>query len=598
MNKPAFLSIKSHSPTKPVLVFVASRRQTRLTAEDFIHLCGMEDNPRRFLKMSDNELEQVLSLVRDDTLKLSLQFGIGLHHAGLVDGDRKISHELFAANKIQILIATSTLAWGVNLPAHLVIIKGTQFYDYKILGYRDMELTDVLQMMGRAGRPAFDTSGIAMVYTKEATKSFYKYFLNSGFPVESSLHKMLEDHLGAEISAGTIKTKQEALDFLTWTFLFRRIHKNPTYYGIEDPSDEGINKWIIELVDKTMDNLAESGCLTVYDDDTVEPTPFLNISSYYYMSNKTIRLFLQRMGHVSTMEDCLSWLCLSTEYDELPWRHNEDLVNAEMSKVSRYSAEPMAAEVRFGMIDPHVKSYLLIQAFLTRTALPLPDYIQDRVSILDQSLRILQAAIDTVAELGYLATCLRLITLMQCIKQACWDTDDPVTTLPGLKLAERKPDVMTTLNELGTLKGNKLESMVRRLKVPPLEIGNFKRVVTTLPVIDLKIEGLSELGKDDDEIKFKITMTHLNKPNTPDHKMYTPLFQKVQKESWFVIVGIPGDQVDEILLLRRVSPRKGVHNNRMECEISVPKTASEKGKVVLYCINDAMDIKYERELVL
>lgn len=245
MNKPAYLAIKTHSPTKPVLIFVASRRQTRLTALDIIHLCGMEDNPRRFLKMDEDELQQAISLAKDETLKLSLQFGIGLHHAGLVDSDRRISHELFASNKIQILIATSTLAWGVNLPAHLVIVKGTQFFDAKIEAYKDMDLTDVLQMMGRAGRPAFDTSGIAMVFTKESTKPFYKYFLNSGFPVESSLHKVIDDHLGAEITARTIKSRQEALDFLTWTFLFRRIHFNPTYYGIEDPSDEGINKWLV-----------------------------------------------------------------------------------------------------------------------------------------------------------------------------------------------------------------------------------------------------------------------------------------------------------------------------------------------------------------
>ena len=48
MNKPAFMAIKQHSPNKPVLIFVASRRQTRLTALDLIHLCGMESNPRRF----------------------------------------------------------------------------------------------------------------------------------------------------------------------------------------------------------------------------------------------------------------------------------------------------------------------------------------------------------------------------------------------------------------------------------------------------------------------------------------------------------------------------------------------------------------------
>jgi len=62
--------------------------------------------------------------VIDQNLKLTLAFGIGLHHAGLNEKDRTLFEELFCNQKIQILIATSTLAWGVNLPAHLVIVKG------------------------------------------------------------------------------------------------------------------------------------------------------------------------------------------------------------------------------------------------------------------------------------------------------------------------------------------------------------------------------------------------------------------------------------------------------------------------------------------
>ena len=52
----------------------------------------------------------------------------------------------------QVLVATATLAWGVNFPAHLVIVKGTEYYDGKTQRYVDYPITDVLQMMGRAGR--------------------------------------------------------------------------------------------------------------------------------------------------------------------------------------------------------------------------------------------------------------------------------------------------------------------------------------------------------------------------------------------------------------------------------------------------------------
>lgn len=68
-------------------------------------------------------------LLQDPNLRHTLQFGIGMHHAGLTDGDRTTCERLFVGGKIQILVATSTLAWGVNTPAHLVVIKGTEYFD-------------------------------------------------------------------------------------------------------------------------------------------------------------------------------------------------------------------------------------------------------------------------------------------------------------------------------------------------------------------------------------------------------------------------------------------------------------------------------------
>ena len=182
MNKPIFRAITEHSPTKPVLVFVSSRRQTRLTAMDLIAFCaqaagnvpladddgdhdGMGANEfgvlptHRFLRMPESEMEAILPTIGDPHLRLMLSFGIGMHHAGLRDRDRKVVEELFVNQKIQVLIATSTLAWGVNFPAHLVVVKGTEFFDGKLQRYVDYPITDVLQMMGRAGRPQFDDEG-------------------------------------------------------------------------------------------------------------------------------------------------------------------------------------------------------------------------------------------------------------------------------------------------------------------------------------------------------------------------------------------------------------------------------------------------------
>ena len=78
-----------------------------------------------------------------------------------------------------------------------------------------MPITDVLQMIGRAGRPQYDHQGVAMVMVHDVKKGFYKKFLYEPFPVESSLLSVLADHLNAEIVAGTIQTRQGEVIFST-----------------------------------------------------------------------------------------------------------------------------------------------------------------------------------------------------------------------------------------------------------------------------------------------------------------------------------------------------------------------------------------------
>lgn len=267
MNRPAFQAIRQYSPCTPTLIFVSSRRQTRLTALDLIAFLAGEDNPKQFLHLPEQELDQILVGIKDNNLKLTLAFGIGMHHAGLQEKDRKVCEELFLNRKIQILIATSTLAWGVNLPAHLVIVKGTEFYDKKLNRYVDMPITDVLQMMGRAGRPQFGNEGIACVFVHDVKKNFYKKFLYDPFPVESSLLAVLPDHINAEVVAGTVNSKQGILDYLTWTYFFRRLLRNPSYYNMESVETADVNRFLSQLIQGVLDTLQAAGCIHVDEDD-------------------------------------------------------------------------------------------------------------------------------------------------------------------------------------------------------------------------------------------------------------------------------------------------------------------------------------------
>ncbi|KAJ1331608.1 antiviral helicase SLH1 [Microdochium nivale] len=576
MNRPTFLAIKNHSPEKPVIVFVPSRRQTRLTAKDLINFCGMEDNPRRFVHMDEDDLQLNLARVKDDALKESINFGIGLHHAGLVESDRQLSEELFLNNKIQILVATSTLAWGVNLPAHLVVVKGTQFFDAKIEGYKDMDLTDVLQMLGRAGRPQFDNSGVARIFTQNSKKDFYKHFLHTGFPVESSLHTVLDNHLCAEVSAETIITKQDALDYLTWTFFFRRLHKNPSYYGLEVSAEQHntiaaqqlANEYMIEMVTHSLNELADSKCVEVYPNGDVDPTPLGKIMSYYYLSHKTIRSLVKHAKPNAPFVDVLTLMSRATEYDELPVRHNEDLINAELSKHLPYGGD------HFGlpMWDPHVKAFLLLQAHMARIDLPITDYVGDQTSVLDQAIRIIQASIDVLTELGYLSSCLEMVKLLQCIKSARWPEDNPLSILPGVKAESESATATDTtiannkkskgkdsdnssqmsLQKLSTLTSAQLDKLISgpasALRIPAAHQARFCRAASVLPNISVSADNVTAQS-------LTVTLRRLNPIAEREGRVYAPRYPKPQTEGWFVIVCDVAR--DEIIAVKRAGWTSG-----------------------------------------
>lgn len=578
MNRPTFLAIKNHSPEKPVIVFVASRRQTRLTAKDLINYCGMEDDPRRFVHMSEEDLQLNISRVKDSALQEALSFGIGLHHAGLVESDRQLSEELFANNKIQILVATSTLAWGVNLPAHLVVVKGTQFFDAKIEAYKDMDLTDVLQMLGRAGRPQFDSSGIARIFTQDAKKAFYKHFLHTGFPVESALHKVLDDHLGAEANAGTITTKQDALDYLTWTFFFRRLHKNPSYYGLEISNEEHnsiaahemVSDFMISLVDKSLGELAQSSCVS-FDPaiGLIDPTPFGKIMSYYYISHKTVRYWMSHAKPDPTFADVLGWMCSATEFDELPVRHNEDLINAELARNLPLPISAIGAHLP--LWDPHIKAFLLIQAFMSRIDLPISDYVGDQTSVLDQGIRVIQACIDVLAELGYPKACWMMMNLLQCIKSARWPGDHPLSILPEVN-PELEQDTSIdaaklppSLPKLVSLPAPAVAKLPQILRLDPSVTPQFSKAISLLPNLNISVENMTSAG-------LSIILTRkppasskqqsARQQRTDEYRIYAPKFPKPQSEGWFVIVtrlkgdassGASTSSSEELLALKRVS---------------------------------------------
>ena len=106
MSKPAYLAIVEYSPTKPVVAFVPSRRQCRLTVDDILTHCTADDKPDRFLNVEMKDLQLHLDHLSDKALAETLKHGIGYYHEALSKQDKRIVHRLFESGAIQVLVAS------------------------------------------------------------------------------------------------------------------------------------------------------------------------------------------------------------------------------------------------------------------------------------------------------------------------------------------------------------------------------------------------------------------------------------------------------------------------------------------------------------
>lgn len=154
--------IRTHSESKPVIVFSSTRKSVEFTAK----ILAASTDTYFFNDNQRDEYFNELSLLinanfdtesgfiydnegyfKNVELKSCLASGVGFYHSGMEITDRRLLEKLFAKSLIPVLVSTSSLAMGVNLPAHLVIIKNTVQY---MAGMTvEYDSAQVLQMIGK-----------------------------------------------------------------------------------------------------------------------------------------------------------------------------------------------------------------------------------------------------------------------------------------------------------------------------------------------------------------------------------------------------------------------------------------------------------------
>ncbi|KAG1680515.1 U5 small nuclear ribonucleoprotein helicase [Nymphon striatum] len=549
MTKPCYHAIIRHSPKKPVIIFVPSRKQTRLTAIDMLTFCAADRQTMRFLHCAEEDLQPfldkmtdkakgVLSEVRSKggrlydkgevTLKQTLPNGVAYMHEGLNSQDKSLVEQLFNSGAIQVVVASRNLCWGLSLSAHLVIIMDTQYYNGKIHAYEDYPVTDVLQMVGRANRPIIDDDGKCVLLCQTSKKDFFKKFLYEPLPVESHLDHCLHDHFNAEIVTKTIENKQDAVDYLTWTFLYRRMTQNPNYYNLQGVTHRHLSDSLSELVENTLSDLEQSKCISIEDDMDVSPLNLGMIAAYYYINYTTIELFSMSLNAKTKIRGLIEIISSAAEYENIPIRHHEDNILKQLaSKLPNKLSNP-----KFN--DPHIKSNLLLQAHLSRMQLSA-ELQSDTEDILSKAIRLIQACVDVLSSNGWLSPALAAMELAQMVTQAMWNKDQYLKQLPHFsndnikRCLDKGIDTVFDIMELEDEERNEL------LQLADMQMTDVARFCNRYPNIELTYEVQD---KDSIESGSPVNVqVHLEREDEAVGPVIAPFYPQKREEGWWVVIG-------------------------------------------------------------
>ena len=162
--------------SKQMLVFVASRSSAQKEARELSkHVKSKLDagvhNFSDSVTESWEEMANSLSVresssVTAKALANAVRGGVGFHHAGLTSSQRRVVEEGFRTGNLLCIVATPTLAQGVNLPASRVVIRDSRRWSTVAARSMPLPVMEVRQMMGRAGRPGFDEFGESFLVSK------------------------------------------------------------------------------------------------------------------------------------------------------------------------------------------------------------------------------------------------------------------------------------------------------------------------------------------------------------------------------------------------------------------------------------------------
>lgn len=603
MAKPTFLSILQLSPDKPAIVFVPNRKQTRNTTRDLLTACVASDDEDRFLHVDAQQLLPLLEKVHEEALAESLSHGIGYYHEALSASDKRIVKHLYNNGAIQVMVASRDVCWELDITTHLVVVMGTQYFEGREHRYVDYPLSELLQMFGKATRPLEDKSSKGILMLPAVKREYYKKFLSEALPVESHLQVYLHDAFVSEISTKMIESADDAINWTTFTFFYRRLLANPSYYSLTDVSHEGLSAHLSELVETTLKDLAESKIIDLdEEDDSVTPLNAAMIAAYYNISYITMQTFLLSLSGRTKLKGILEIVTSATEFESIQIRRHEDsLLRRIYDRVPVKMAEP-------AYDSPHFKAFVLLQAHFSRMQLPI-DLAKDQEIVLTKVLGLLSATVDVLSSDGHI-NAMNAMEMSQMVVQAMWDRDSPLKQIPhftpevikaansagyvvcnhnfpdrdGANQNDSVKDVFEFMEAMDPSENPNYEALLKKLALSQSQLAQAANFTNTkYPNIDLEfeLEDPEEIVAGEPayiNVKIEREVDDEDENSEVDTTVHAPFYPGKKMENWWVVVG--EESTKTLLAIKRIAIGRKLN---FRLEYTVPTAGEHELKLSLMC---------------
>ncbi|KAJ2423973.1 Pre-mRNA splicing [Coemansia sp. RSA 2524] len=433
---------------------------------------------------------------------------------------------------------------------------GAERYHGREHRYTDYAIPDVLQMMGRASLSGSSGHAQCVLMCLGNKREFYKKFLYEPLPLESRLDSQLHDAMNSEVAAKTITSKQDAVDYLTWTLMYRRLVQNPNYYGLQGTSHEHLSDYLSELIESTLGDLAAAKCVTIDEDELdVTPTNLGLVSAYYQIRYLTVEMFSLSLSAKTKLRGVLDIVSAADEFESLPIRHRESSV---LSRLANRVPVPLPGTDNEDTkwTSPRVRTHLLLQAHFSRLTLPA-DLAADQMWVLARVAPLLQAMVDVAASMGWMQPALAAMELAQMTVQAVWEGRDPlVKQVPHLGTNTMLPicqnmnveTVFDVIDMEDTARSSLLKDM------PPRHIADIAAYVNRYPNIEVEHEITDADQITAGELVYIRVSLDRDWDDDSDNvpgPVIAPFFPYSRTEGWWLVVGDPRTQT--LLVVKRVS---------------------------------------------